>query len=201
MRHVKITKWWGTRGILLLIIFVLCGFAFYAGHKLNSPVHGVKTASSEKVTTRTNSSTNKTEVTNGNTKLENNYFRLDITGSYSVTSQANDNNSPQYTATLLKRSTAGTQVVSITIENNSGGLESNSSYRLRSEHSDTYKSGEVSVGKTKLQTFTDTRDGSIAAFWLHGSYIATVSVSSSGFADTNDLAATLKEVLDGWQWL
>jgi hypothetical protein len=138
--------------------------------------------------------------------LNNQYFTLRLPVGYSLQASSTTTPGLLFNQTILKASNEGSLIINVGLSTLDGGLSENSSYRLRAENPQTYGLSSQLIGGSTvtISTRLDGSDGEVVAFWPHGNYLATVSVTD-GTGDTpgGDTAGdqtVLMSLLKGWQW-
>ena len=138
------------------------------------------------------------------TTLANDYFSLTLPPGYNVHSVTAPPNGLLYNQTLIKPGSFGSLIISLSVQKlPEGGLSEDSSYRLR-QQADHYQITSQTVHGETVQIANDKQTAAVAAFWVHGNYLATLSISSglsdpSGDDNADELAA-LQPLLAAWQW-
>jgi hypothetical protein len=141
--------------------------------------------------------------------LQNQYFRLQLPIGYSP--QTNTAPLPTgilLTQTILKTSTNGTEIITVSVTGlPTGGLANNSSYQLRVQSPQIYKiTTQTIAGDTlSLSKRIDGQSGEVVAFWPHGAWLATVSLTTGLDDNSSDSQQTanltdLQTLLANWQW-
>jgi hypothetical protein len=83
----------------------------------------------------------------------------------------------------------------------SGGIAALGDYHLRTADRATYRPFTASYLPASAAAFQNMGSSpAISIFWPHGSSYAEVAVSTSGGANMQQLAATLSDALQAWQW-
>ena len=137
--------------------------------------------------------------------LNNSYFTLTLPLGYEV--QAGNQVPPNvlYSQTLIKTGDFGSLIISVAVQNlPDGGLSADSSYQLRAGQPTRYQLNSQAIHGDTVVVASDTQSAAVVAFWPHGNYLATISVSSnldtpSGDQDSEQFAA-LQPLLNAWQW-
>jgi hypothetical protein len=85
-----------------------------------------------------------------------------------------------------------------------GGLAGDSSFRLREKDTGRYQLSSQAAGSDIIHIANDKQSAAVVAFWPHGGYLATISVSSGVDNPSSDDNATqikaLQPLLKAWQW-
>jgi hypothetical protein len=85
-----------------------------------------------------------------------------------------------------------------------GGLAGDSSYKLRQQKAERYRLTTQSISGEAIQIANDAESAAVVAFWPHGGYLATISISSGvSNPSSNDNAAelsVLQPLLKAWRW-
>jgi hypothetical protein len=128
------------------------------------------------------------------------YFQLPLPAGYEA--QAASQSGPLlYQQTLIKPSDEGSLIIVIAVL--SQALTTNSSYTSEIQQPARYHFTSKSVDGDTVEIADDTQSGGIVAFWPHGSYLATIGISSGidnpGGDDSDELTA-LRPLLAAWQW-
>lgn len=185
-------KWWLV-GSFLLLATVVTIMAFF----LSAPSHGKLT--SVDVMLRPVKTQPAAKLAPAST-LANKYFSLDLPSGYNLTAQSATTSGLLWNATIIKSAAAGSQVISISLKNFSGNLNDDSSYRLRQQSSG-YRLQSLSLDGQTIPVFISVGgSGEAVAFWSHGAYLATVSVSQYAATDSTDCLQTLNTLLSAWRW-
>lgn len=183
----------------LLLVFVV---GMLVQRHLSAPVHGRVTSSGKQsVVTAQKASMAKEPPASAS----NEYFTLTLPAGF--TSQSST--IPPgllYAQTFLKPSIEGTLIVSVGISDlPREDLSANTSYTSRVQQPERYQSSTIVIGDAVIHTMNDTKSDAIAAFWVHGPRLATISVTT-GLDNPNKVndvtqIKTLRQILDAWQWL
>ena len=182
----------------LLVLTVVSLLIVGVVRHVSAPVHGRNVAVDVKLQPK-----RQTTATPPATTVQADYFQLDLPTGYKPQA-AQTVPGLLYAQTLVKPSTMGSLLINIGIKNlPEGGLSGDSSYRLR-EQSARYRLSSQTVHGETVQIANDAESAAVVAFWPHGGYLATISISSglgNPAADDNatELAA-LQPLLKAWQW-
>jgi hypothetical protein len=178
-------------GIALIWLFVSLLSSPQSGHSVKTKLKATPDSSSQ-TTTPTSAQ-----------PVSNSYFNLNLPAGYVAQSQSIGQSGNLYTQTIIGTSTNGSQIVAIAIT--SGDLASNPSYVLRTSKPGEYIPTTNMIAGQKVTVFTDNQTSNVVAFWPHGQYLATISVSG-GYVDVssggsqNPEMTVLSNLLSGWQW-
>ncbi len=186
---------------IVTILLLVAGSTAWGVHELTAPAHGRPTKTGGALRPHP---TLKPAVLPPDS-VQNNYFRLALPAGYRQ--QANNQATPGvlYSQTLIKSAAFGSLIINIAVKSLSdGGLGEDSSYRLRLQQASRYHLGSQTIGTDQVQIADDSQAAAVVAFWPHGAYLATISVTS-GISDpsTNgntEQLVTLKTLLAAWQW-
>jgi len=137
--------------------------------------------------------------------VQNAYYRLDLPVGYVNQSTSTTTQGLLYQQNLVKASTLGSLIIAIGISQlPPGGLSEDSSYKLRSQQPDRYQITSESIGGSNVQLANDSQTAAVAAFWVHGDKLATISVTTGLGNPSSDDNATqvraIKTLLQGWHW-
>jgi hypothetical protein len=191
---MKAHKWRWLIGLLLLLTVVIVVFRV-----ISAPVHGRQVPVDRQLTPKPHVTAPTLPASN----VQSNYFDLPLPAGYKPQA-AQAVPGLLYSQTILKPSSFGSLLINISLKPlPEGGLAADSSYRLRQQTS-RYHLTSQSVDGDTVQLANDTESAAIVAFWPHGGYLATISVSSglgNPAADDNrqELKA-LQPLLTAWQW-
>ena len=191
------------RKIQLGLLLVAGSTLWLAGHELSSSVHsGFSPAKTSTMAAKAPS--HAPSVAPAQT-LSNQYYILDLPAGYSAQDALQTPSGMLATQTIIKHGSFGSLIISIGVQPlSSDGLEADPSYHLRVSNQSRYQLHTQPQAGDTLQIANDRQEASVVAFWPHGGYLATISVSSGlGNPATNDNADVLKAlqpILDAWQW-
>ncbi len=139
--------------------------------------------------------------------LDNSYFSLALPAGFVPQSSQSPSAGLLYSQTIIKPGAGGSLIISIGISNlPAGGLKESSSYRLRAQQTQTYKLTEQTINGANVTVAArnDGAGGEVVAFLPHGSYLATIGITSGvqavGGGDTAGNQAVLSQLLQLWQW-
>ena len=86
----------------------------------------------------------------------------------------------------------------------SGGLSGDTSYTVRTQQPAEYQMSAKQYAGDMVHVASDSSTSSVVAFWPHGSYLATISISAGTDAPSGDNNAdelnSLQPLLNAWQW-
>ncbi len=110
-----------------------------------------------------------------------------------------------YQQTLLKPSSVGSLIVAMAVKTMpEGGLGNDSAYALRQQHPEQYSFTKQQVGGDTIVIVTDAQSAAVVAFWPHGTYVATLSVTSGvstpGHSDASEEKDALQPLITAWRW-
>lgn len=110
-----------------------------------------------------------------------------------------------YVQNILGNDGQGSQLIAISISSSDGGLENNSAYQLRSTNPSQYAKSTETISAQQVTIFTDNQNSNVVAFWSHGPYILTISVSSayqlySAGGGQNPEVGILNNFLNNFSW-
>ena len=137
--------------------------------------------------------------------LANSLFTLSLPPGYNVQSHDPTPSNLLYNQTITKPGAFGTIIIAIAVQNlPQGGLDGDASYTFRQQQPSVYTLTTERHGGDTVHIASDTSTSSVVAFWPHGSYLATISLSSgtdapSGDNNTDSLHS-LTPLLNAWQW-
>ena len=137
--------------------------------------------------------------------LTNSYFTLSLPPGYAA--QAGDPTPAGilYDQTLLKNGDFGSLIITVAVRDlPTGGLSEDSSYQLRQKQTAQYQITNQTLRGEIVRVASDTTTGAVVAFWPHGSYLATISVSSgtdtSSGGDASNETTDIQPLLNAWRW-
>ncbi len=203
-KHMDRRKVLGISAVLILAVIVVIS------HFIDRPVHGRALSHlnvsmlTSKAATAVTSNAVTTKPTPPGT-LSNGYFTLSLPAGY--VSQTN-NQAPAgmlYAQNVIATSTDGSLLIAIGLKQMpAGGLSADSSYALRSKQPTNYKVTSQTVNAETVQVSSGVQDDGVVAFWAHGSYLATISVTTglagTGASNVPSEQQALNGLLSGWQW-
>lgn len=138
-------------------------------------------------------------------QLTNDFFSLSLPPGYNVQSHQPTPSNLLFNQMITKPGGFGTLIIAISIANMpSDGLDGDTSYTFRAQQPSVYQMSTKNYGGDTVHIASDSQTSSVVAFWPHGSYLATVSISSgtdapSGDGNQDELNS-LQPLLAAWQW-
>lgn len=188
------------RSITLAIIVVVLLVIGTVVHILASPVKGRQVPVDSSLIKSAPKATPQTPAQN----LGSSYFTLALPPGYTVQAQTGTVSGQLYSQTVLKTSVDGTLILAIGVKTMpDGGLSGDSSYTFREQQQQNYQIQTKTYNDEAVSIASDVGGDGVVAFWPHGAYMATVSVSS-GLSDTGgeiaDEQSALAGLLGAWQW-
>jgi hypothetical protein len=191
------------RKIIIIFMLLIIGGIWLAFRTISAPVTGHDVAASDKLQTIT---PRKAKPDTSATSIKDNqYFQLELPAGYKA--QANNQPVPglSYQKTIIKPGAFGSIIINIAIKPvPEGGLAGDSSYSLRTKSPAHYKMSHQTAGGSDVVIFNDAESAAVVAFWLHGGYLATISLNSGinnpASDDNVDIVRALQPVLSAWQW-
>jgi hypothetical protein len=204
-RNKRLKKQTLKRLTIGLLVLALLGGTWLLVVVLNAPSKGHKVKVTIKVPASFQTATFKPDTTQA-PPVDNTYYGLMLPIGYNV--QNRTGKFPDgilYIQNILGTSSGGSQILAIEITSSSGGLENNSAYSLRILSTSHYTKSSETIDGQNITIFTDKQTANIVAFWLHGGYIATISVSSAYQNQTttsgpNPEVKVLNSFLNNWKW-
>lgn len=139
------------------------------------------------------------------TAANNAYYDLSLPTGYTSQSVSQATPGLLYQQTIIKSAAGGSHIISVTIQSLSAtGLTELSAYQLRSSQPGRYQLTTVQSKGQPIQVARDLQSASVVAFWVHGSTVATIAVTTA-LAEATDAGGqnelrTLQPILDAWQW-
>ena len=181
---------------LLLLIAMWFGW-----RQLNAPVsgHPVITKDSPKPKAL------KPKANTSATSLDNAYFQLSLSNGYRPQSASLAVPGLLYQQTIIKPSVYGSTIINIAIKDvPEGGLAGDPSYQLRVRSPARYAITQQIINGESVVVASDAQSAAMVAFWVHGGYLATISVSS-GLANpssdgNSEQLKVLQPLLAAWGW-
>jgi hypothetical protein len=110
-----------------------------------------------------------------------------------------------FAQTILKPGSMGSQIIQVAVKNlPSGGLSGDSSYTLRQSQPATYVLTAKSYQGETVELADSTQTATVTAFWAHGAYEATITVTDGvdnpADGTNQDIMHVLQGLLADWQW-
>lgn len=192
-----------TRGrkIKLVILGIVIFAGWWAWHTVSAPVTGTQVVAEKGLQTKKVAAKSPA----GQTAVSGEYFNLNLPAGFRA--QANSQSTPGLLQqkTLIKPGDFGSTVVNIGVKNlPEGGLQGDSSYALRVNKPNQYSLTSINAQGQTVPVAVDSQSAATVGFWVHGPYLATISVSS-GLGNpspetTQEQLKVLQTVISGWQW-
>lgn len=169
---------------------------------VSAPVQGHNTA----VDVPIHKTTSKSAATAPATTPQTSYYRLSLPPGFHVQAASQSVDGLLSSQLLTKPGALGSLIINIAIKPlPDGGLDNDSSYRLRELQTSRYSLTSESHAGDTVHISNDQQSAAVVAFWPHGSYLATIGISSSidnpATDDNADEIATLHTLLANWTWL
>jgi hypothetical protein len=137
--------------------------------------------------------------------VTNTYYTLNLPVGYHVQTGASTPVGVLSNQVITKPGALGSLIINIAVKAlPDGGLENDSSYRLRLLQTDRFSTTSQTYRGETVHVSNDSQSAAVAAFWPHHGYLATIGISSSldnPAADDNaEELSALKVLLDAWRW-
>lgn len=188
-----------SRLLILLVLLLVIGLIV---HGLSAPVHG-KTVPVDHAVKKPQATTQRLELPASQDNQT--YFTLNLPAGYRAQDPQAPSGNLLYAQTITKPSDFGSLVINIGIRTlPEGGLDADPSYHLRTSTPSQYSMSTLTVDGSLVHIANDTQSTSVVAFWVHGSYEATISVmqgvNEPGTDNNASQLQVLTTLLHAWTW-
>lgn len=186
-----------------IVIFVLVAAIAIVIRIVSAPVTGHNTKVDVSLSKKKSPSTH--QVDTSPSTVANSYYKLDLPVGYHVQANGQTPEGILSNQIVTKPGALGSLIINIAVKTlPEGGIDNDSSYRLRTQRTDQYSMESQTYAGQVVKVSNDKQSAAVAAFWVHGGYMATIGISSSldnpGADDNADELSALKVVLSSWQW-
>lgn len=189
------------RKIQLVVVFCLLITGWFVWRQLTAPVTGTQIKSDGNLRTTTIKRTPSAEPSS----VSGQYFQLSLPAGYRPQENSQPTQGLLQQKTIIKSGDFGSTVINISVKTlPEGGLQGDSSYALRTGSPARYRMTSVSTQGQNVSVALDNQSAAAVGFWVHGNYLATVSVATAlsipSPESTKEQLEVLQTVLDSWQW-